>query len=92
MGLEARPGRESLSSREDGARAGGAGRGCRGGQLTESSFHVMARTGLGIPDQLSFLSSSVNTRETGRGGYGWQAKLTPSGDIFPQFLGGQGAP
>ena len=59
------------------AGAGGAGRGRRGGQLTESSFHVTARTGLGIPDQLNFLSSSVNTRETGRRGLQTAGKASP---------------
>lgn len=79
VGLKARPGRESLSSWENGAWAGCAGCGHRGGQLTESSFHVMARTGLGIPDQLSFLSSSVNTRETGRRGLRMAGKASPLG-------------
>ena len=53
-----------------------------GGQ-GESSFHVMARTGLGIPDQLSFLSSSVNTRETGRRGLQMAGKASPFGGHPP---------
>lgn len=36
------------------------------GGLTESSFHVMARTGFGIPDQLNFRNSSVDKKETGK--------------------------
>lgn len=35
--------------------------------LTERSFHVIGRTCLGIPDQLSFRSSSVNNRKNTRG-------------------------
>lgn len=32
-------------------------------RLTESSFHVIGRTALGIPDQLSFRNSSVGKKE-----------------------------
>lgn len=76
------PGQGSPSSREEEAQAG------RPGGLTESSFHVMARTGFGIPDQLNFRNSSVDEKETGTG-LQTASKLPLCGNVLHQLLGGK---